>query len=253
MSKPQLNNPPLIEALFEMQWGRDGEGDPSYPLIVGRLYETLFKGKYPEQEDLPVSEMPARVTMHLVRHRFRKAKNGWPLVQLGAGVLTYNETENYEWGTFKNNVIEVVNNFYKFYPGPTPVAPNSYLLRYINAIEYDASVNLQEFIASHLKISQNLPDALFAGLPIEKKPLNLDMHFSFQSKKPEGLLDIFLSQGFKQGKPAIILDLNLRSTSISEMPTNFEDWITSGHTIIEDWFFKMIEGPLREKFNGNRK
>jgi uncharacterized protein (TIGR04255 family) len=34
------------------------------------------------------------------------------------------------------------------------------------------------------------------------------------------------------------------------MPAGFEGWLDAAHTIIHDWFFKLIEGDLRKEFQG---
>ena len=99
-----LENKPLIEAVFELRWGLEGSGgpafiDPSYQLLVGQLYGEL-KSEFPYHVALPVSEMPHQMFPYAPHHQFRAQPGGWPLVQFGPGILTVNETELYSWERF---------------------------------------------------------------------------------------------------------------------------------------------------------
>ena len=57
------------------------------------------------QHVLPES-VPVPLSMHFVRHRFRKSKDGWPLVQVGPGIVTLNETNGMLY-TCKGGFIDV--------------------------------------------------------------------------------------------------------------------------------------------------
>ena len=54
---------------------------------------------------------------HVPHHRFRVAKESWPLVQIGPGLLTLNQTEKYSsMKEFKTTVIDVVTTLAHSYP-----------------------------------------------------------------------------------------------------------------------------------------
>ena len=100
MSK-ELSNKPLVEAIFELKWKlkkseNGGQIDPNYKILVGMLYDRL-KRNYPQLEALPASDMPDEMVPHVVQNRFRVGKGKWPLVQIGPGILTVNDTGNYTW------------------------------------------------------------------------------------------------------------------------------------------------------------
>jgi uncharacterized protein (TIGR04255 family) len=115
-----LPNKPLIEAILEVRRGQDGQPDPAYPLIVGRLYERL-RSEYPAIEDLPIVAVPAEIWVHQVRHRFRKTKDGWPLVQVGPGVLTVNETDGYRWRDFSERAKALLPLLHETHPKPETI------------------------------------------------------------------------------------------------------------------------------------
>lgn len=108
----QLKSPPLVEVILEMRWrvgpasqpdqtsGRRGAVsvvpaemtvDPSYDLLVGRMFDRL-SAIYPFHERLPSAMVPAEMVPFLVQHRFRRAQGSWPLVQVGPGIVTLNDT-----------------------------------------------------------------------------------------------------------------------------------------------------------------
>ena len=92
MIEEKLKNPPIVEALVEIRWeltekALAGYFDPHYQFLLGTFREHI-KEKYPFHEALPASEMPDEITGGVVKHRFRIAKDAWPLVQIGPVGLT---------------------------------------------------------------------------------------------------------------------------------------------------------------------
>jgi hypothetical protein len=37
---------------------------------------------------------------------------------------------------------------------------------------------------------------------------------------------------------------------LPKMPEGFEAWLDHAYTLVNDWFFKMIEGDLHRRFSG---
>lgn len=99
MSQANLANPPLVEALVEVRWELDSPApgvslDPNYKILLGRFYDRV-RADYPFHEQLPMSLAPDELTGYQVQHRFRLAADAWPLVQLGPGILSLNDTAAY--------------------------------------------------------------------------------------------------------------------------------------------------------------
>lgn len=100
MTSRVLNNKPLVECILEMRWALVEQApglsqDPHFPLLLGRLYDRL-NADYPVHEQLPAAEVPSELVGHTVQHRFRRKAEGWPLVQVGPGILTVNDTDGYQ-------------------------------------------------------------------------------------------------------------------------------------------------------------
>ncbi len=104
MVRHSLKNKPLLEAILEIKWALSphseniGNGtDPHYKILLGRMFDKISDtgGLYPIHEELPAARIPDEFAGHIVQHRFLVEAGGWPLIQLGPGILTLNETENY--------------------------------------------------------------------------------------------------------------------------------------------------------------
>jgi uncharacterized protein (TIGR04255 family) len=128
-----LTKKPLIEAICELRWGPvqaipGTATDPNYKLLVGRFYDRIEK-EYPIHEPLPAASVPDEMLSHVVQHRFRKSPQGWPCAQIGPGILTYNETADYDWVPFRDGAAWVVTKLFEAYPSPTKPVIGSLTLR----------------------------------------------------------------------------------------------------------------------------
>ena len=123
-----LKNKPLVEAILEVKWGSvqraTGVGiHPHYKLLLGRLYERA-REDYREHEELPSAEIPDEISGHMVKHRFRRTKDGWPLIQVGPGILTVNDTSEYTWTDFRMRSIAAVSKLFESHPKPEELRIN---------------------------------------------------------------------------------------------------------------------------------
>lgn len=247
---PNLPNKPLIEAIAEIKWGKESELDPGFEIIVGRLYERL-QAEYPEIEDLPIVQVPPAMTIHMVRHRFRRKKEGWPLVQIGPGILTINETEAYQWNDFSSRVKSVLAKLYDAHPFRERINISQLLLRYINAIEFDyLSQDLTAFLLKKMRTQISIPRELFQQAPVREKPHGLNLQLTFPTETPRGAFHLGFGTGQKKDKLALMWELQMRSTGpdVPEMPLAFDAWLTSAHGLAEQWFFEIVKGELLESF-----
>ena len=250
-----LPNAPLIEAIFELKWQlketRPGvEEDPHYSLLIGGLYQRL-RQSYPFHQKLPTALIPNEMIAGITQHRFRVGKDQWPLVQLGPGIFTVNDTERYSWTEFKQRVLEGVDGFCEVYPDKQALKIQSLILRYINAIEFNFDEqDALQFLKDQLKVNVALHAPLFEKTPVTPKPLEFDYRFSFNCIEPKGVIKLRLTRGKKRQLDALILEMiiNSREDGIPELPSQLGTWLDDAHNVIEDWFFKLIEGELEKRF-----
>lgn len=256
MVSQKLTHAPLVEAILEIRWQlREGAPgiavDPKYKLLVGRLYDRLASD-YRFHEPLPTASMPDEMLGYVVQHRFRVAENRWPLVQVGPGLVTLNETENYEWEDFETRSHQLVNCLFAAYPdAPQSLHVTSLQLRYIDAIPFDfAGDSIFEFMSKKLKINLDFPSIIFDNAPIQAFPAGLNALFGFPTTDPAGTIRLRFARGTHHNDDALIWETVVQSdgSDVPEMPGGFQAWLAAAHTITHNTFFKLIEGQLEESF-----
>jgi uncharacterized protein (TIGR04255 family) len=198
--------------------------------------------------------MPDELSAYVIQHRFRKAENKWPLIQLGPGILTVNDTVDYVWEDFLVKIEKVLHVLYEIYPKSSEnLIINGLMLRYIDAIEFDYGKDyVFDFLRNQLKTEVNLYQKLFENTNVKKKPTNFDLKFDFQSENPKGLIFLRFSKGYNKelDQYAILWETVVKSDE-EDVPNNLDsimNWIKNAHDLADDWFFKLIEGELEERF-----
>ena len=193
------------------------------------------------------------MTGGIVKHRFRVGKDTWPLVQIGPGILTVNETEKYgTFDHFKPKVAGVIEALFKSHPQPEDLNINSLMLRYIDAKEFDyITSDVCEFISNSMHVESKIPEFLLIPDKINNPPVNYSVRSSFRCNNPPGVASLIISTGHKLKQRAIIWNQILKSSGedVPEMPNGFEKWISEAHDVIYSWFKDIIKGELEEEFN----
>lgn len=250
-----LPNKPLIEAMFELRWQLDKDparGTTAFRLLFGKYYEKI-RESYPEIEDQPVSNVPEAMTPYMIRHRFRAAKNQWPVTQLGSGIMTVNETENYHWETFKRRVGEASRALFDAYPSEiSRFEPTGAELRYVNMIPFEVrNGHIIDFLDTSLHTSIKLDDKLFDGHHDKSKESSVDLSIGLRLTKPHAIGVLSFGTGESDSKPGILWQIIIRSHP-SFMPTTYDDimeWTEEAHEVVDRWFFTLARGSLMETFD----
>lgn len=274
MAFERLKNPPLVEAILEMKWrvgsveqpsqravvsgvqlGIPPEGivDPSYDLLVGQLFKRFSK-TYPFHERLPAATIPADIAPFLVQHRFRKGKDAWPLVQIGPGIVALNDTINYRWADFSKRAVTLLNTLYELHPHKTEIVVESLLLRYIDAETFDyVPDSALTFLKDKLKVNFGLPESLFQGEQVDRRPEGLNFQISYPSLRPKGTAALKIATGERSNQRAIVWETLVlsRGRDVSNLPSSAKNWLEDAHTLIHDWFFKLIDGDLLRRYSRN--
>jgi uncharacterized protein (TIGR04255 family) len=257
MVNKDLKNKPLVEIIFEVKWGlathQQGVAiDPHYKLLLGRFFDRISKS-YPYYEQLPSATFPDEVVSQVVQHRFRLGKDDWPLIQIGPGIMTVNDTHKYTLIDFKKRSIDAINKLFESHPKIDELKIDSLMLRYIDAIDFDAaSENILDFLRDKMKVDIVLPSKLFSK-NIRNRPMLFNWRSSFDCQKPKGMVSIRFFTGRRDGRPAIFWEtmVQTKGNDIPTMPRHFTRWVESAHKIAHDWFFILIEGELERRFSND--
>lgn len=248
MERETLANPPLVEAIFELRWklqdlGNGLKRDPQYRIMLGRISD-LAEKSYPFTEELETARFPDDMVPYIVQHRFRCGEGKWPLIQIGPGIATLNSTENYTWPDFKQSANNLLDILYKARPDRDSFQVDTLLLRYVDAIDFDFEKgDILWYLREKMKIDVKLQEALFSDSKIKSSPSILDLRFAFALSNPTGVIHLRLERGKKAASDALVLQTMIQSTS-EDVPPNekgaIKRWVTRSHTILDDWFFKLI-------------
>lgn len=260
MVRPRLlKNKPLVEAILEVRWELEAghapemKRDPYYKFLLGKLFESVKK-EYPHHEELPAAVAPEEFTPYVVHHRFRAAPSGWPLLQVGPGVFTVNETEAYEWEKFERWINEAIPKLVAAHPQPEALKFNTLMLRFVNAISFDfAKVNALKFLSEKMGMNFSLPASIFEDGIVGSSPMEISNQLVFSCTKPKGVLLFKFNSGKKHESPALIFQIWLasRGGQVPAMPDGFGEWASAAHAIIERSFFQLIAGDLEKEFGGD--
>lgn len=261
---PTLNKKPLVEAILEVRWELSRtapadvvavhgvappmQADPHFRLLTARLFDRLNE-KYPFPEQLPAANLPAELFPYTVQHRFRSSENGWPLVQVGPGILTVNETTGYEWRTFSDSADHAVRALFSAHPRPSELRVRSLALRYIDAFVLPDDGDPFHFLRTKLKIDIGLPEKLFGPHRVNAAPTSLAWECAFDAADPGGRVTLRLGLGEANAARALIMETQFESASqdLPALPQGFQDWASRAHQVTRDWFFTLIEGELYEQ------
>jgi len=256
MERRILKNKPLVEAIFELRWKLQEPAsgmkiDPHYKIVIGRIYDRV-KDEYPFHEQLPTATMPDEIAGYVVQHRFRKDKDKWPLIQIGPGIITLNDTEGYVWEDFQQRLNHLVDVLFDAYPDvENNLKIDWSLLRYIDAVEFNYEKNnIFTFLSENLKMQVNIYEKLFEETGVEKLPLGFDLRFSFPANRPQGAVHLRFARGRRKNVDALIWETQVQSVGehVPKTKEQIRAWVINAHTLTDDWFFKMIEGELMRRF-----
>lgn len=249
-----LKNKPLIEAIFELRWELQPTEshpeirfDPHYPVAIGAIYDQV-KGAYPFVERLPTADIPQQIANYVVQHRFRKAEGQWPLIQIGPGIITVNDTDGYVWDDFEERIHHTVDVLFKALP---ELKIASVALRYLDAVEFPFDHEIIfGFLREKMKTGISMPESLFVGTGVERKPLALDFRIGYLCSKPKGAVSLRFFRGKKGAADALVWETTVQSagTDAPRTARSIRSWVKNAHALTDDWFFKIIEGELRRRF-----
>jgi uncharacterized protein (TIGR04255 family) len=159
MSK--LPKAPLQEAICELKWQLqpDESGkqliDPEFVFALGK-FDKIIRQEFPFRVSKFPSQIPSHLLQYQAMHQFWKAENTWPVVQLGPGIVTVNDTEkNYEWSdTYLPNILKTLDALGNSYGN---LQFNSLSLRYIDVVrvaDYGFK-SWEQFVHKHLNFEFN--------------------------------------------------------------------------------------------------
>jgi uncharacterized protein (TIGR04255 family) len=271
----KLRNPPLLEAIFELRWSPQSSyqddrvvpdtqliepsqmslfgraPDPKYPIHLGRFSERVQK-QYPFHEPLPSASLPEFMVPQFPQHRFRIGAGKWPLVQMGPGIVTVNETSGYTWTDFRQRCLDTTNWILEANPpDAVPISFREVILRYLNVIEFDTTKdNVFRILKDGLGAKIELAEELFEDTGVSPSASDFNWHATFAYKDLPGSIKIEFGTGKREKLPVLIWGTTVQSVkdNMPNITKGFREWLERAHAISERWFFTPIQGELERRF-----
>ena len=109
----RLPKAPLTEVVFELRWKLLGDerapalqySDPGLLPLVEDFSGRIRKSGYRDFTDFG---SPVQVAAYSIARRyFKKAGQPFPIMQVGPGIFATNESSQYDWETFKGQVLMI--------------------------------------------------------------------------------------------------------------------------------------------------
>lgn len=254
-----LKSNSLVEAWLEIRWHLPpGDPpqftrDPAFAFALGPFREGI-REIFGYIENTDAFDSPFEIA-YAVRHRFRPAKDAWPILQIGHGVASVNFTTPYSWEDFRSMALFLREKLLAAYSQQGLRAQNL-ILRYRNAVPYAYSSNdLLGFLRSNLNVELHLPDSVpgFAAAKYFPTTSNINLTYDLAEPKGTGTLQ-FVTATSKVDGEVVVWQLGISSGNgdIPELSdaNAFGIWLDKAHAAIHEWYFALVEGQLRQSFQG---
>jgi len=252
----KLENPPLIEAIFELRWGESAPGQFSYSqdeqsLFAGKVSASAASKGYGLTEY--VHQNPVALPM-AATHRFRSKKDVWPCFQVGLGLFTVNQTKNgYGWSSFKASVKSGLEIYNQAEPNKLNSVKNSLVLalRYQDGFFPEQGDSIEEYLAEHFKVKAGLPNSFLDTDSLDRAKSGVHLNIRVESKKPKGSVVITVANAIINGQPGLLMETIVESKVSDALQGQIDidsilEWAGEAHDL-QKHSFKTLISPSAYK------
>jgi uncharacterized protein (TIGR04255 family) len=223
-----IENPPLVEALFELR----AECDVPYVLVPGALHAKLPNYPMIEESDRAVMGK-VKLSSHAF-HRFR-SDDGTRLVQCGPGLFTVNILGDY--GEFEDFEAMIRTGLEAFKEVAKPTKVLRLGVRYVNLIPQECMAGLDQ------------PLRVTAAFPSDVLPAQdtIAMRGLFSIPEAQGRLGLAVSapHQLEDGRRGCLLDLDFFQKEPQAIDINgCLPWVETGHDVIYQAFRSCLSEEL---------
>lgn len=247
-----LENPPLIEAIFELRWGETASGELTYTqeeqsLFAGKMSASAASKGFGRCEMLQPGGVPVSLPM-MVSHRFREAENTWPCYQVGLGIFTANQTANgYSWPSFKKAIGAGVGIYNQAAPEQLKLVKDTLqiTLRYQDAFFPDAGVTVKEYLNEHFNIEAGLPKSFLANKNLDEEKSSVNIQFNTNTNTPKGNVSIKIANAIISGRPGLLLETVVISKAKDAIDGELSkdallNWVERAHELQKHSFRTLV-------------
>ena len=251
---------PLIEVILEIHWALKPLGsapnaaiDPYYDLFCEAFIENC-KAELPIIQRLVPAEIPAEFVSDQPHLRLRPKKDGWPLIQIGPGVMTVNIVPPYAgWAEFSKFINWAVDLLYAAYPmAEKTLHPVRAHLRYIDVFDSKHGLDdFSNFVDAHLGAATPIRPEVIEAIAENPGGITYTADSRFAVKSPAGsIARIRIAPGQSGGRDAVILEFHCDVA----MPGGYLpketllSWYDEAHATLHVLFDKTTSNELKAQF-----
>jgi uncharacterized protein (TIGR04255 family) len=265
-SNIRLPNAPLVEVVFELRWMLQGGGatpwfvDPGFLQTRESFTKNVTRLGFTETREMPgVQEF---IAGYAIARRFYLAKDReFPLMQIGPGIFATNQSAEYDWSSFKKQVLDGIRTVLISYPSlPNfPLTPNYLELRYVDAFDGSlvGTTDLVQFLNAATSMKIDIPPffdskAIFAEglqgrvqlhrLPKDWKASQFSFGIGSGRRGEEAILSLETKVvTTAEGVP------KLRKSSQGFL-SGVTKWLEFAHGITSPFFKDFVKAPVMQRF-----
>ncbi len=253
-------NAPLVEIIVEIRWHLipirtvpNGGVDPHFADLESKLLPQLVELGYNDVQRLIPQEVPLEILAHKLIYRCRTAKEKWPLIQFGPGVITANAVPPYEgWDSFWPVVKQAISSVFSdtVHDSNKPKI-ESISVRYIDAFNEKHKIDSpQSFMSNHLSLTVGMPKQVMDSFGSGSVVSDIGMHQGFLVNRPKGATCLLrCGTGAVHETSSVILDTQIRSHADATWASESDvaEWVLEAKGTLKDIFESIISDDLRDK------
>lgn len=256
-----FDNAPLVEVVAELRWKlqpvtgfQDGPSiDPHFGVFSSEFETAARAAGFASVEQLVPDVVPLAVLAHKVTKRFRIAPGGYPLFQIGPGVMSVNMVPPYKgWAEFSKVLKQGLALLWSTYP-----MPDKYLslrqieLRYIDAFTRSHGVEQRnDFLVRDIGVAAPLPARILATGANVPDAVQQSSQAVISLKKPVDSIGILqVEHGTSGDADAVLATFVVRKSGsdLDASPENIAAWFDEAHAIAREWFDALLTDKVRAR------
>ena len=245
----KLPNAPLQEVIFEIRWELDIDpktkqsDDTGFELASGRLHK-LLENRFSHYQRKVPSSFPEQLLHFNTVHQYWTAEGKWPVIQLGPGIFTVNDTDvNYQWEEqYFPLVLDSLKKLHEAY-GVEAMPINFVNLRYINSVkleEHGFDDDWQKFVLANFNF--NFKNSFNTRGKL--KQIQFNQYFELEDNSE---LQINFSSGKRDDQNALIWQAAIMKSD-NFRQEGIEKWLESAHQKTHDLLTEMTQKDFYASF-----
>jgi uncharacterized protein (TIGR04255 family) len=264
----RLPNAPLAEVVFELRWGLPGvppfQTDPGLLPLCQSFTNKIRKLGYPTAKDM--ARPQETIGYGVIRRFFVSPDKAYPIMQIGQGIFASNQSSEYEWKSFKKQVLLGLRVAIDSYPKLEGYAlkPNLIELRYVDLFDETllGTINLIEFCNRATTMSIT-PPKIFGDPKLDQSKFSGRIIFQDALKgrrDSEIIFDLGSGRQNETNKEIVRLETKV-VTRLSGVPKlkstgNFVSevgqWLEFAHDMTSPFFKDFIKPDIMKRFEAKK-